>query len=166
MIQGRLLLGSKGGPHDAPIPEREFRARFGVSANVCFKIWELCENTFLRQNVHHKHLLWALLFLKTYTTEDILATMSGVTRKTFRFWTWLVVEVITKQKNNLVGSAYLFCMRYPKAYFVIGVADDGEFFILVLIYHVSVWLFLELAYYYARSDWRIGSEMTVVRHAR
>ena len=111
-IQGRLLLGmSKRGLYDAPIPDREFRAHFGASPNVCLDIWQQCEKSYLRQNVCPTHHLWGLLFLKTYATEDVLAKMCGVTRKTFRLWSWLVLETIAKRKPDVVGSS--FYLVYP-----------------------------------------------------
>jgi hypothetical protein len=40
------------------------------------------------------HLLWALMFLKQYNTEEVTASMAGCDKKTFRLWCWLVVRVL------------------------------------------------------------------------
>lgn len=53
--------------------EKDFRAHFGVNARVRQKIWERCQYNFL----------WGLLFLNTYATQPILATMASVTQKSF-----------------------------------------------------------------------------------
>jgi hypothetical protein len=42
------------------------------------------------------HLLWALLFMKCYTSEQVLANMVGTTPKTFRKWIWPFVTVIAR----------------------------------------------------------------------
>ena len=86
--------------HGANVLDRDFRAHFGVGANVCLKVWEYCENDFINKKILPKHLLWGLLFLKTYATEPILATMTGVNQKTFRLWAWQVVATIAAKKAN------------------------------------------------------------------
>ena len=107
LAEASLVLRSKmsnGGPH---ILERDFRAHFGVRVHVCLKVWEYCEDDFLRLNILPKHLLWGLLFLKTYATEPILASMAGVSRKTFRMWAWQVVTTIAGKRNQLVSLVHL-----------------------------------------------------------
>lgn len=84
--------------------ERDFRAHFGVNAHVCQKIWALCQDNFFAKNILPKHLLWGLLFLNTYATEPILATMAGVTRKSFRLWAWQVVSIIAAKKRHVVST--------------------------------------------------------------
>ena len=114
-IEGRhiLRMNKRGGGYDVPIPDREFRAHFGASPNVCFNIWQQCENSFLHRKVRPKHLLWGFLFLNTYATESVLARTCGVTRKTFRFWSWLVVDTIRKRMPDVVGSSSLRFFLQP-----------------------------------------------------
>jgi hypothetical protein len=53
------------------------------------------------------NLLWALMFLKLYCAESVLATLTGagqksVDKKTFRKWTWLFVEEIIHLKYRVI----------------------------------------------------------------
>ena len=43
-----------------------------------------------------KHLLFALLFLKMYGTEEQNRSIIGLNEKTFRFWVWKYVECLSK----------------------------------------------------------------------
>ena len=66
---------------------RRFREAFGISAAAAFILW-----TYL--NVPNEgpanglpvHLLWTLLFLKTYGLQNDLAGRCGVHKDTFRAW--------------------------------------------------------------------------------
>lgn len=64
--------------------DRDFRALFGVGANLCSVVWNLCD---FPDGTKPKHLLWALLFLKVYASESALISIAGgPTRKAFRKW--------------------------------------------------------------------------------
>jgi hypothetical protein len=54
---------------------RSFRAKLGVCPNVCCDVWERLQSR-RPKNVMPKHLLWGLLFLKVYRTEDVLTATS------------------------------------------------------------------------------------------
>ncbi|KAI2510184.1 hypothetical protein MHU86_4216 [Fragilaria crotonensis] len=99
--EARRLLKSNANL-GAGVPDRDFRSHFGVSPTVCFMIWEKCKSSFLVHNVLPRHLLWALMFLKIYATEDVLSTIAAVSRKTYRFWTWIVLMIIAKKKNDVI----------------------------------------------------------------
>jgi hypothetical protein len=51
-----------------------------------------------------KHLLWALLFLRSYLKEDILERLIGSSKKTVRKWVWLFVEAIADMKDYVVRT--------------------------------------------------------------
>ena len=71
---------------------RRFVAHFGISLDACSQLWkELTEKQLLPREAQHRYLLWALLFLKTYSTEEINASLVGVSPKTFRNWVWKMV---------------------------------------------------------------------------
>ncbi|KAI2493259.1 hypothetical protein MHU86_21296 [Fragilaria crotonensis] len=74
--EARRLLKSNANL-GAGVPDRDFRSHFGVSPTVCFMIWEKCKSSFLVHNVLPRHLLWALMFLKIYATEDVLSTIAA-----------------------------------------------------------------------------------------
>ncbi|KAH9118088.1 hypothetical protein LEN26_012265 [Aphanomyces euteiches] len=41
-----------------------------------------------------EHLLWAMLFLKVYSSENVHATIAAVDEKTFRKWSWAILEAL------------------------------------------------------------------------
>jgi hypothetical protein len=60
-----------------------------------------------------KHLLWGLLFLKVYGTEDVLSDVVGMKRNTFRKWAWKIVEVLDNMEAEEVSRVYvLFVVIY------------------------------------------------------
>ena len=73
------------------LSDRIFRALFGVTSNVCTIIWEKLEVN-VTTDKDPNHLLWALLFLKVYSTEEVHSSLVGTTVKTFRKWSIPMVE--------------------------------------------------------------------------
>ena len=106
-----VLTGHHFRVHAAPILNRgkrdggfrdDFRYLFGVSADTCSVIWNLCD---FPPGTEPKHLLWALLFLKVYGKESTMVTIvGGPTRKTFRKWVWLVIGGIASMVPSVVSS--------------------------------------------------------------
>lgn len=74
------------------VGHRVFKTFYGVSPNVCASIWSMITDK--PQGCEQKHLLWALLFLKRYNTESINAAIVGVSEKTFREWTWQIIDLL------------------------------------------------------------------------
>ena len=65
-------------------------------------------------SVNPDHLLWALMFMKVYTNETVLASVAGCTEKTFRKWAWFYMEAIAKLDVKVVRfllSFFVFCCR-------------------------------------------------------
>jgi len=77
---------------------RRFSSAFGVKAYVCPAIWNMLESSDVIkvENRHPKHLLWALMFLKVYASEDVLAALAGVHVNTLRKWLWIYVKAVAK----------------------------------------------------------------------
>ena len=73
------------------LDDGDFRSLFGVSAIVCCIIWKKYH---FPPSTKPKHLLWVLMFMKTYAVETVLCSISRVTRKTFRNWSWCLVGLI------------------------------------------------------------------------
>ena len=96
-IIGRSVQG-KSLSHESR--ERHFWALFGVGPCACSDLWRLCE---FSQETKPKHLLWALLFLKTYATEAVLCTLAGTTRKTLRKWIWRIIFSMDNKKGSVVS---------------------------------------------------------------
>jgi hypothetical protein len=77
-----------------PTKERRFRACFGTTARICSQLWSLCSHILIAEGAMPVHLLWALMFLKQYNTEEVNASMAGCDEKTFRHWCWLVINIL------------------------------------------------------------------------
>ena len=74
--------------------ERRFHALFGVSPFLCSILWKRLGEKKSNSN-EPVHLLWSLMFLKVYASEDVLSALAGVTRKTYRKWVWDYVEKLS-----------------------------------------------------------------------
>lgn len=87
-------------PHDRKYTKREqdrvIRGFFGVPIPVITDVWNKIESTIdFSGGALPKHLLWAMLFLKLYSTEEVHCALVGwPTRKTFRKWTWFFLGVM------------------------------------------------------------------------
>lgn len=88
---------------------RLFRALFGCPPLVCVDLWETCSFT---RGTAPKHMMWSLLFLKVYATEDVLCSILRCCRRTFRKWLWPTVLAIAKAKPIVVsgGAGCVVCM--------------------------------------------------------
>ena len=51
-----------------------------------------------------RHLLWALIFLRTYTTESSLAVAIGVDEKTLQQWIFIIIYAISDLEDDWVDS--------------------------------------------------------------
>jgi hypothetical protein len=75
---------------------RDWKALFGCSPLICDMIWGTLEKQILLPPKKEPvHLLWALLFLKTYRTEAVCGSVVGKTVKTYRDHVWPMVEAIS-----------------------------------------------------------------------
>ena len=88
--------------------EAEFRSAFGISSAVCSHVWEYLSSSVRKVNGQEKakptHLLWSLMFLKTYGTEIFLCCLLKTTEKTFRKWVWIIIESISNLYDDIVSS--------------------------------------------------------------
>lgn len=76
------------------IQKRRFHALFAISPEDCSAVWRNFGRSEL-QNGQPVQLLWGLLFMKTYASEDVLCGITRSDRKTFRKWSWKVVDAIS-----------------------------------------------------------------------
>lgn len=72
---------------------RRYRACFGTSSHVCSLLWALLLPS-LPGNATPLHLLWALFFLKIYSTEAHNASVANCDEKTYRKWAWKFIYAI------------------------------------------------------------------------
>lgn len=87
----------------APVVLRDFVSLFGVSPRVCAAVWNC---TSFDHDVKLRHLLWGLLFLKTYMKETPLMNIACCTcRKTFRKYVWKVLSSLQLKACSFVSVA-------------------------------------------------------------
>ena len=98
------ITGRAAGLHSVP-QKRRFRCLFGVTPQVCSNIWQMMGER-LPNGGQQQHLLWGLLFLKIYGTEDVLSSLAGVDRKTFRKWAWEFIHIISCL--NIVSQQHFY----------------------------------------------------------
>ena len=65
---------------------RRFKSMFGTTPIVTAIAWEKCSPHV--PGADPKHLLWAMLFLKQYASEEVHSAMADCDEKTFRKWCW------------------------------------------------------------------------------
>jgi hypothetical protein len=77
----------------------------GVSYDICAELWNLINPLVsASKNAKPKHLLWTLLFLKNYSTEEVSTrVVGGADKKTFREWCWIFIEAIAKLEPEVVS---------------------------------------------------------------
>ncbi len=83
------------------VVHRMFEGLFGLTPHVTSITWNLLLQC-LPQARTPRQLLWSLLFLKSYATEDVNCAIVRVDEKTYRKWTWFFVDLI----DNLAIVSY------------------------------------------------------------
>ena len=90
--------------HHCNLPMRSFTSFFGISAYLCARVWNETFPLF-DNDVQLHHLLWALLFLKTYQKEAVLVSLTHCrSRKTFRKYLWKVLLALEEKALTHVSS--------------------------------------------------------------
>ena len=90
------------------VNERRWSANYGASPNTCQAIWALITGSSpLPNGASFYHLLWGLLFLKTYMIEAVVSGMVGVDEQTYRKWVWIIIPRIAALKPSVV-SIFIF----------------------------------------------------------
>ena len=92
---GSALSGNLAGRGSATTKERRFRKIFGVCAETCCKVWNLCVPD-LPETTSPVHLLWTLYFLKQYGLEEVNSAFAQCDEKTFRKWCWIMIKTIAE----------------------------------------------------------------------
>ena len=86
--------------------DRRFRACFGAPSNIVAALWNLivARGNIDESGAHPKHLLWALVHLKTYSTIEIHCSIVGwPSAKTFAKWSWYFVERLSELKDDVIS---------------------------------------------------------------
>lgn len=88
---------------------RRFVALFGVSSSSATILWNRLGNCPINGGAP-KHLLWALMFVKIYATENVNATLLKTDEKTFRKWTWVFLKMLSDIK--VVSNLNIFYFKF------------------------------------------------------
>jgi len=84
--------------------KRRFHATFGTTPAICAMLWEKLDPACtMPKGSLPVHLLWALMFMKLYCSEAVHSSMAGVDEKTFRKWTWILVDGISYLEAEVVS---------------------------------------------------------------
>jgi hypothetical protein len=52
-----------------------------------------------------EHLLWTLMFLKTYAKQKVLCALAGAVRdETFQKWTWDFIHAIVQLEDSIISK--------------------------------------------------------------
>ena len=83
---------------------RKFKAYFGADPEICADIWQMINPPEeVSRYARPMHLLWGLLLMKVYATEEVLSGIAGVTEKTFRKWAWKFIKEVADLSYSLVS---------------------------------------------------------------
>lgn len=83
--------------------ERKIRAFFGAPVIVIEDVWTRIQ-PLDRRGAQRKHLLWALVFLKVYSTEDVHCRIVGTKDiGTFRSWSWYMLQKVAGLKDEVIN---------------------------------------------------------------
>lgn len=85
--------------------DEQFASLFGTTLEVCCIIWSLVEWNGNEGDTEPVHLLWGLMLLKLYNSENALCSLAGgIDNKTLRKWAWAWIEQISMLESTVVSS--------------------------------------------------------------
>ena len=104
VFEGALILNRRRNQDNyTDTFDRDFRSFFGCSPVVCGIIWVKCDGFF--SYTEPKHLLWALLFLKSYETEKKLTSIVKIScRQHYRETVWPIILKLSSLRKKVVSS--------------------------------------------------------------
>jgi hypothetical protein len=81
-----------------------FRSVFGAGSAVVADVWNRIEaDGEISKGAEPKHLLWALVLLKVYQSDEVHCALVGwPSVPTFRKWAWYFIERISKLKDDII----------------------------------------------------------------
>ena len=105
-LQKGLCIASKIQIRSKRLQLRTFLDHFGTRPDIVSSIWARIKlKDSMPKNAMPHHLLWALLFLKVYATEQVLCGMvstPAVDECTFRTWAQFFIKEIVKLSKEEV----------------------------------------------------------------
>ena len=84
--------------------DRRFRSCFGAPSNVVANLWNRIQSRGpIELGGKPKHLLWALVLLKGYSSSELLCAIVGwPSSATFAKWAWYFVNRISELKDDVI----------------------------------------------------------------
>ena len=110
---------------------RRFKSLFSVSPYVVTVAFNRVKGLGLMQEGRIVHLLWALLLLKSYSSETMCAIFVGSTEKTFRKWAWRWIFALAELGAVIVSKSTVVMVEKTKIYFLLTC------FVLLLDYRLG-----------------------------
>ena len=83
-----------------------FIAWFGTTPHICSILWSILQGGWNKyvNNPKAVHLLWALRFMKGYSSWETHAAEVSKDSKTFRKWVWFYIKEIAKFVPQIVSK--------------------------------------------------------------
>ena len=76
---------------------------FGAPSDVIANLWEQVEPYIDKAGADRKHLLWALVFIKVYASEEVHCAIVGWPNpKSYQEWSWYFVEKIFDLQDDII----------------------------------------------------------------
>lgn len=118
MYFGRFMMENDPFKHRAPQEEdRAFRALFGCGPEIVLVLWnKLVSNDLIPRNGQMKHLLWTLMYCKTYAKWKTMRKLTETDPKTLRKWIDLFYQSI-QELSPYVVSLSLSTKQYCRQHF-------------------------------------------------
>ena len=102
LINGRTILKKNLGTGNTA--EHHFRSIFGVDILLCVIVYEWINLMGLIPKVGKKtHFLLVCIQLMVYSTENDLAKLLDVSKKTFRKWSWIILLALSDLETDMVS---------------------------------------------------------------
>ena len=87
----------------AKVEDETFRSFFGASVSIVTLLWNMLVPLIDQRGAAPKHLLWALVFIKVYSTTAVHRRIVGwPDPKTYRKWSWYFLKKIASLKSNVI----------------------------------------------------------------
>ena len=92
-------------PNNRSVCPRDYNSFFGASKVTTAAVWRLIYPD-ISGKLCIKHLLWALIFLKQYSCEQVLSQAAGCTPNTFYKRVLEVLTALNKWYNDAVNTKF------------------------------------------------------------
>ena len=122
MYYARFLMENDPFKERALLEEDQtFRTLIGCGPLIVLKLWLMLNvNDLVPRGGQLKHLLWTLLYCKTYAKWKTMRTLTKTDPKTLRKWINLFFDAIGELKSHVVGDTHLvlwFCFSNLALFF-------------------------------------------------